>query len=99
MVYDFSDLKTLLIEQVHAKCDHAFMFYKKDIIMASFAKKNSSLKFVLVPFIPTVEKIGQWILDVLSKKVDTLSNKKFFLRSVKLWETPTSSAFISRKKA
>lgn len=96
MVFDFLDVKKLLMEQVHAKCDHAFMLYEKDPIMVSFAKNNSSLKFLFVPFIPTAENISRWIFDMLSKKIAMISKKKFFLQSVKVWETPTSSAFISK---
>ncbi|OGK21963.1 6-carboxytetrahydropterin synthase QueD [Candidatus Roizmanbacteria bacterium RIFCSPHIGHO2_01_FULL_39_8] len=97
MVFDFIDVKTLLMNEVHSKCDHAFMFYEKDPVLAVFAKKNKSLKFVSVPFIPTAENISDWIFNILSKKIEIISKKKFHLQGIKLWETPTSSAFISKK--
>ncbi len=96
MVFDFGDIKVLLKEEIHTKCDHAFMFYEKDKILLPLAKANNSLKFLPVSFIPTAENISKWIFDLLYKKIQLLSKNKFFLESVKVWETPSSAALISK---
>ncbi len=96
MVIDFSDIKTILTEEVHDVCDHGFMYWEDDPQMSPFFKENADFKAIAVPFIPTAENIANWIFNRLKTRLQSSYKKTLSLTKVQLWETPTSSAIISK---
>jgi len=97
MVVDFGDVKKIAMKHIHDVLDHGFMVWEKDKLLVSFFKKNKSLKHIIVPFIPTSENIAAWIFLTLDKHLKDRSKTGLKLYSIKLWETPTSSALCKRK--
>ncbi len=95
MVMDFGDIKRLLMECVHEPCDHSFMYAKSDSVMVEFFRQNPNFKCIAVEFVPTAENIAQWIFDQLTPQFAKAYGKQLRLLSVRVWETPSSSAIIS----
>lgn len=90
MVIDFGDIKQIVTTHIHDVLDHGFMVWEKDAILVDFYHKNSQMKHIIVPFTPTAENIAAWIFDRLQPLfVDTFGTG-LALKSVKLWETPSS---------
>ena len=90
MVIDFSDLKEIMMEEIDNKLDHGFMLYDKDPFIKEFSYfTKEDQKIIFVPFIPTAENIALYIFDKIKLK---LKRKNMELHSVRVWETPTSSA-------
>ena len=81
MVQDFSSLKQELATQI-AKLDHKFLLHQYDELAGKMADLPG---VVLVDFVPTAENIALALL----KSLPTASR-------VKLWETPTSFAEVTR---
>jgi len=88
MVMDFSDLKSILVEEIDGKLDHGFMMYEKDPFAEAF-KGFKDQKIIFVPFIPTAENIASFVFHNLKDKI---AEKKLKLAFVKVFETPLSSA-------
>jgi 6-pyruvoyltetrahydropterin/6-carboxytetrahydropterin synthase len=97
MVVDFSDLKRVFIEQVHDVLDHSSMIWEKDRVFTDFFKQQECQKCVLVPFVPTAENIALWIFQKLNDKIKDQYETNLQLHSIRLWETPTSSAICTRE--
>lgn len=97
MVIDFGDVKKIAMEYIHDILDHGFMVWSKDKILIDFFKKNSDLKHIIVPFVPTSENIAAWIFVQMDKNLKDKYRTGLKLHSIKLWETPTSAAECSRK--
>jgi len=97
MVIDFSDIKKILMQEIDAVCDHSFMYYKNDIVMHDFFKKNSELAHIAVPFIPTAENIAAWLFKKLHFQFKNTFKQKVQLVAVKLWETPTSASIVKKE--
>lgn len=92
MVMDFSDVKTILNSEVKDVCDHAFMVWKNDLKLISFFKENSDMKHIEVSFIPTAEEIARWLFLKLKIKFKDKFKTGLILKSVTVWETPSSKA-------
>lgn len=56
-------------------------------------------KLVIVPFIPTAEKLAEHWFRLLEKRVEVRSVNNAILQSVKVWETPNCSAVFERPSA
>ncbi|MHA1829438.1 MAG: 6-pyruvoyl trahydropterin synthase family protein [Candidatus Heimdallarchaeaceae archaeon] len=97
MVIDFGDVKKIAMKHIHDVLDHGFMVWKKDKLLVNFFKKNEGLKHIIVPFVPTSENIAAWIFLTLDKHLKDRFKTDLKLYSIKLWETPTSSALCTRK--
>lgn len=91
MVADFGALKALLTRLILDPCDHAFMYAIDDPVMSAFYALNPGLKHVVLHAPPTAENIVLWIHRRLDPEMPALGCR---LRSLRLWETPTSSAAI-----
>lgn len=96
MVIDFGDIKELGIKLIYDVLDHGFMVWDKDKKIIEFFKNNSDQKCVIVPFVPTAEKIAEWIFTRLNKRIKDRYGTGLKLYSIKLWETPTSLAEYAR---
>ena len=90
MVIDFSDIKTISKNFIDNMLDHGFMFYEGDEVMKEFFTKHPELKFIKVPFIPTAENIAKWLFTELRGKFVDKYNTQLKLKSITIWETPTS---------
>lgn len=90
MVIDFGDIKQIMTSEIHDLLDHSFMIWEKDTVLTDFFSKNHELKHVKVTFVPTAENIAQWIFKKLKDKYVDKYSTNLLLKSVKLWETPTS---------
>lgn len=95
MVIDFSDIKKILMTEVHDVCDHGFMYWENDLEMSKFYKLHPKFKSIKVDFVPTAECISDWIFKRLEKKLAKSYKRSLTLVKVQLWETPTSSAIIN----
>ncbi len=93
---DFGEIKTILQEEIINICDHSFMYWEKDQVMASFFKTNPLLKNLSVPFIPTAERIAYWIYKKLAAKFKDNFGTGLKLSEVTIWETPTSKASYAK---
>lgn len=67
MVFDFGDIKQLMMQHVHDVVDHGFMVYEGDRILRAFFDHNAeqSFRVLVVPFIPTAENIARWCYEQL----------------------------------
>jgi 6-pyruvoyltetrahydropterin/6-carboxytetrahydropterin synthase len=105
MVEDFSLLKRLYNENVHAKLDHTFILGES--IPAWFSQLpteslNASegwagLKVAILP-IPatTAEWMSLWIMAEMSTALAAAEGSRFArIESVSVWETPTSCAICT----
>ena len=81
MVVDFTSVKTALRAEI-AKLDHKFLLHQYDKLAGKMVDLPG---VVLVDFVPTAENIAQALLRALPS-----------VSKVKLWETPTSFAEVSR---
>jgi 6-pyruvoyltetrahydropterin/6-carboxytetrahydropterin synthase len=96
MVIDFGDLKKIAEKYIEDKLDHGFMIWDKDMILVNFFSKNKDQKSIIVPFVPTAENIAYWVFNNLDKRLQDKYNTGLKLHSIKVWETPTSSAICTR---
>ncbi len=90
MVQDFSDIRRTLTTRVYDLLDHNFMVYDKDKPMVEALGKFQRFE---VPFVPTAENIAKWCYEQLKNDIDTNQRQ---LKGVKLWETPTSTAYYGK---
>ncbi len=97
MVIDFGDVKKIATKYVHDALDHGFMVWNKDKTLTNFFSKNKELKHIIVPFVPTAENIAGWVFLQIDKHIKDKYKTNLKLYSVKIWETPTSSATCTRK--
>ena len=92
MVMDFSDIKSVLMEQVDKRLDHGFMYWCKDEEMKKFFDIHKHFKSIEVSFTPTAENISQYLFNILEKCYTDTFDTGLKLIEVSLWETPTSVA-------
>ena len=107
MVIDFSDIKTILMEEIDARFDHGFVIYQNDVFSSMFESMmegneigfdgddnqvDQPMKIRLVPFIPTAENLAQHWFELMKPRFNECKIK---LRHVRVWETPTSTATYS----
>lgn len=105
MVQDFGDLKEIMMKKIHDKLDHNFIWYEKDDFLEYLRKKDTWNKTTgtiigvqigkQVDFIPTAENIAKWCYEQIK---DVINNDQRKLIGVKLWETPTSTAYYGDDK-
>lgn len=93
MVMDFDNLKSIVKDKLIDPLDHAFMYWcnSPDPLeheIAELLRKNGR-KIATVAYRPTVEEMARNFLEVLSRE---FNNHDIIVRSVKVWETPTSFA-------
>ena len=87
MVIDFKDLKLVCEELILSRFDHAFIYDETspgECEIAAVLKKHD-LRTVALPFRSTAENLARYFFAVLRERVPSIA-------SVKVWETPVSSA-------
>ena len=92
MVMDFSDIKTILMKEVHDVLDHSFIYWEKDEVLCDFYHKEDHFKSIKVPFTPTVENLAAWIYKLLDIGFCVRYKDGLKLQKVELFETPTCKA-------
>jgi len=97
MVMDFYHLKSAVKELIDYKLDHSFIIDKNDPLypeMKSLADKFG-LKLFEVDFVPTAERLAEFIFKYLRRKFEEAGVKEVAVVKVALWETATSKAEYS----
>ena len=90
MVIDFKDLKLVCEELILSRFDHAFIYDETspgECEIAAVLKKHD-LRTVALPFRSTAEDLARHFFAVLRERIPGVA-------SVKVWETPVSSAEYS----
>ena len=90
MVIDFKDLKLVCEELILSRFDHAFIYDKTspgECEIADVLKKHD-LRTVALPFRSTAEDLARHFFALLRARIPGVA-------SVKVWETPDSSAEYS----
>jgi 6-pyruvoyltetrahydropterin/6-carboxytetrahydropterin synthase len=93
MVLDFGDLKTIMQTLIHDKYDHSFIVWTGDSLwstLQAWKESNSFAKIVPVDFHPTAEQLANHFFQIVSSNL--FGDLK--LKSLTVWETPTSSATV-----
>lgn len=101
MLVDFGDLKTMLMDNVHAAFDHKFIVHKDDakmrrglVAFADTQEEFDQAVFVF-PYVPTAENIARWIFNVMYAEVaKRWKTEELEVYRVQVFETPTSSAVV-----
>ena len=99
MVIDFSNIKKTAQRYIQEELDHAFMVWDKDVELLDFFKNSTGHKPVIVPFTPTAENVAAYIFHILEDKFLDIYKTGLHLQSIKLWETPSSSALYENTVA
>lgn len=92
MVIDFSDLKKIVKGFIDEHLDHFYMSYGGDTEIVDFIK-SQGYALTVVDFVPTAENMVKWLWNDFEPKFSTLN---VALHSIKLWETPTSFAELTK---
>ncbi len=103
MVIDFGELKTLLME-IHDMLDHGLILESTDPLSCEIrsmlpdqVKAFGFGKVQLVPWTPTAENLAHFCFSYLDERVQsTFRNPEIRVERVVFYETPTSSAIITR---
>lgn len=89
MVFDFGDIKQIMMTEIHDVLDHGFMCYELDPFLNCI--DGFETKLILVTFIPTAENIVKWCFEQLRYRFET----GIEVVHLKLYETPNSWAEYS----
>ena len=82
MVMDFEAIKRIAVEYIQDILDHGFMIWEKDKLLMDFFKKNKDLKHIVVPFVPTSERIAAWIFSELDTRFKDIYKTGLKLHSI-----------------
>ena len=87
MVIDFKDLKRVIEESVVSRFDHAFIYNETSPAESEIAAVvvKHGMRAVALPWRSTAENLARHFFAELSARIPGVS-------SVKVWETPDSSA-------
>lgn len=103
MVMDFSDIKRLMIEEIHDLFDHKLILYKDDPIVESIGdvltKHDIESGLILFPMVPTAENLAKYCFEILNRVfIKFFHRLEIYLDSVVLYETPNSFAECTRQE-
>jgi 6-pyruvoyltetrahydropterin/6-carboxytetrahydropterin synthase len=87
MVIDFAALKQVMLDEIDARWDHAFLIYEDDAEMQFF--RAASWKVDVLPFVPTAENL---VRIAAMRMLVPLKAHGIELVSCRLWETRSCSA-------
>ena len=88
MVFDFSDIKSVIKNWIDDHLDHRMILNRKDPLLEALQKAGEPL--YVMDGNPTAEEIAKLIYEYAS-------SKKFPVSEVRLWETEQSFATYHRK--
>jgi len=92
MIIDFYDLGRI-VKPVIEKLDHCFLVYKDDEKVLNFLRDNG-MKYEVSDYFATVENIAKNIGILLAGGIKAQNYKNVKSISVKIFETPNSSAEV-----
>ena len=97
MVMDFYHLKSAVKELIDYKLDHSFIVDRNDPLFPQLQKiaKEYGLKLFVVDFVPTAERLAEFIYNYLKQKFQEADVKEVGIVKVAVWETATSKAEYS----
>ena len=96
MVMDFADVKSLAVEHLVDKWDHAFLVYEGDTQVRVFLDSMQGHKTVVLDRIPTVENLAAIAFELLANVYDAHYGVNLRLHKVRLYETPNCWADVVR---
>jgi 6-pyruvoyltetrahydropterin/6-carboxytetrahydropterin synthase len=96
MVMDFADVKSLAMEHLVSRWDHAFLVFEGDTRVREFLESMADHKTVVLDRIPTVENLGAIAFEILAKVYDAHYGVNLRLQQVRLYETPNCWADVVR---
>jgi 6-pyruvoyltetrahydropterin/6-carboxytetrahydropterin synthase len=99
MVMDFADVKSLAMEHLVSRWDHAFLVFEGDARVRAFLESMPEHKTVVLDRIPTVENLAAVAFDVLAQVYDAHYGVNLRLHRVRLYETPNCWADVVRDSA
>jgi 6-pyruvoyltetrahydropterin/6-carboxytetrahydropterin synthase len=91
-VLDFSVIKTLLCDWLERHWDHRFLIFSEDPLATSLRTLDTSV--VVVPFNPTAEQMGQYLLEIVAPPL--LTPQGCELHTVTVEETRKCSATVTK---
>lgn len=97
MVMDFADVKSLAMEHLVSRWDHAFLVFAGDTRVREFLESMSDHKTVVLDRIPTVENLAAIAFEMLAKVYDAHYGVNLRLQQVRLYETPNCWADVVRE--
>jgi 6-pyruvoyltetrahydropterin/6-carboxytetrahydropterin synthase len=87
-------MKRILMEKIHDPLDHGFMVWKDDQPLRDFLEEEG-YKVVVMERVPTAENLARWIYEQTHKDFVAAYGNRMRLKSITVWETPTSSAIYA----
>jgi len=88
MVVDFGDLKTVMVDKVGDRWDHAFLVYAGDTKMiAALSQLGTNHHTVMLNYVPTVENLARLAFQMIDSALRE-SKSQFHLQRLRLYETP-----------
>ncbi len=96
MVMDFADVKSLAMDHLVSRWDHAFLVFEGDTRVREFLESMSDHKTIVLDRIPTVENLAAIAFDILAKIYDAHYGVNLRLQQVRLYETPNCWADVVR---
>jgi 6-pyruvoyltetrahydropterin/6-carboxytetrahydropterin synthase len=97
MVMDFADVKSLAMEHLVSRWDHAFLVFEGDTRVREFLESMPGHKTVVVDRIPTVENLAALAFEMLASVYDAHYGSNLLLQRVRLYETPNCWADFVRE--
>jgi 6-pyruvoyltetrahydropterin/6-carboxytetrahydropterin synthase len=92
-VIDFSLIKKLLCQWLEDTWDHRFLMWEEDPYLQVVDDEFPNGGFLAVPFNPTAENMGKYLLEVVGPKL--LDSYAVGLVSVQVEETRKCSALVT----
>ncbi|AOI96715.1 6-carboxytetrahydropterin synthase QueD [Burkholderia sp. LA-2-3-30-S1-D2] len=96
MVMDFADVKSLAMEHLVSRWDHAFLVYAGDEPVRAFLESMPGHKTVVLERVPTVENLAAIVFETLAQVYDAHYGVNLRLQHVRLYETPNCWADVKR---
>ncbi|HWX11850.1 MAG TPA: 6-carboxytetrahydropterin synthase QueD [Trinickia sp.] len=96
MVMDFADVKSLAVQHLADRWDHAFLVYEGDMRVREFLESMPGHKTVVLDRVPTVENLAALAFETLAPVYDAHYGSNLRLQSVRLYETPNCWADFVR---
>jgi 6-pyruvoyltetrahydropterin/6-carboxytetrahydropterin synthase len=96
MVMDFGSVKSLAMEHLVNRWDHAFLVYEGDSRVREFLESMPDHKTVVLDRVPTVENLAAIAFETLSHVYDAHYGINLRLQRVRLYETPNCWADFVR---
>lgn len=96
MVMDFADVKSLAMEHIVSRWDHAFIVFEGDTRVREFLQSMPDHKTVVIDRVPTVENLAAIAFETLAQVYDVHYGIDLRLHQVRLYETPNCWADVVR---